>query len=91
MAGEHPTGTISVIINAEKSAGLPRNANLLPHFRHGVQDHPYEYIVFSGGSSFGLALVRMISRIVPDGSRRIFFENDLPAAESRIESMRTHT
>ena len=88
LAQTKPAGSVAVIIDVEKSSGLPRNANIIPHLRRGFQNMQYEQVIFAGGTSFGITLVRTVSRMIPESQRIIFFEDSLPNAEARIAQSR---
>lgn len=79
---------ISIIVNLEKTGGIPRGVSVLPHFRYALTKLNYQYLIIAGGTSFGLALVRIVSKAVPDKIRRIFIESNVNEAVKRIENQR---
>lgn len=84
-----PAEQISMIANLEKSAGIPRGVSVLPHFRYALTKLVYQYLVVAGGTSFGIALTRVVSNALPEKMRKIFLEDNASLAAQRIESLRT--
>src|SRR5689334_12847498 len=44
---------VSIILNMEKSGGIPRGGNVLPHFRNAMTKLKFQYMIIAGGTSFG--------------------------------------
>jgi hypothetical protein len=82
---------VSIILNMEKSGGIPRAATVLPHFKNAVTKLQYQYMIIAGGTSFGLALTRIVMQVLPHKNRSIFFEENVAAAEKRIGLLRAST
>lgn len=85
---DKPPESVSIILNVEKSAGIPRGASVIPHFRNALVTLNYQYFVIGGGTSFGIALARVVSKVLPHKNRTMFFEENVAAAEQRITTLR---
>ncbi len=84
-ASEHDA--VDVFIDARQSSGFPKGENMAPHLKRVFQAKEIDRIIFVGGSSFGLRMVRLFTKILPIKSNKVAFVNTIAEAEDRLQTI----